>query len=437
MDVYNLVSFCGLFVLMFVGWLFSTNRRILNMRCIFWGLVIQLSLALLVFRTPAATKVFLRLNNVVVKVLESATAGQKFLFGPLALAPGQGGSQGQVSIGFILATQALPVIIFFAALMGLLYYCGVMQVIIRVFAWLFTRLMRVSGAESLCAASEIFVGIESSTAVRPYLAKMTRSEFCTILTAGMATVASSTLGMYVLFLKDVFPTIAGHLISASILAAPAAIVMSKIIVPEEEQPLTLGHTISFQYEKETSAIEAVINGAMAGVKLVVGICALLIALLGMLALVDLFLGWVGNMTGLIKPGDVQSPLSAIMGYVMAPLAIVIGVPPEDAVLAGEMLGRRLIATEVPAYMQLAQVMKDGGLADPRSAVIIAYALCGFAHVASLAIFVGGISALVPQRSGDIARVAVRALFAATLACLMVGAIAGIFCKSGSIVLQSK
>ena len=448
MDVYNLVSFCGLFILMFVGWLFSANRRILNVRCIIWGLAIQLSLALLVFRTPAAAKVFLWLNNVVVEVLKSATAGQKFLFGPLAIAPGQSGSQEQVSIGFILATQALPVIIFFAALMGLLYYCGVMQIVIRGFAWLFTRLMRVSGAESLCAASEIFVGIESSTAVRPYLAKMTRSEFCTILTAGMATVASSTLGMYVLFLKDVFPTIAGHLISASILAAPAAIVMSKIIVPEEEQPVTLGRTISFHYEKEAGAIEAVINGAMAGVKLVVGICALLIALLGMLALVDLFLGWVGNLTGLMKPGEVQSfdklrmvskvepsPLSTIMGYVMAPLAIVIGVPPKDAVLAGGMLGQRLIVTEVPAYMQLAQAMKDGSLADPRSAVIIAYALCGFAHVASLAIFVGGISALVPQRSGDVAKVAVRALLAATLACLMVGAAAGTFCRAGGIILQ--
>jgi len=404
-------------------------------RCIVWGIAIQLLLALLVFRTPAATKLFLWLNDVVVKVLESATAGQKFLFGPLAIAPGQSGSQVQVSIGFILATQALPVIIFFAALMGLLYYYGVMQIVIRGFAWLFTRLMRVSGAESLCAASEIFVGIELSTAVRPYLAKMTRSEFCTILTAGMATVASSTLGMYVLFLKDVFPTIAGHLISASILAAPAAIVMSKIIVPEEGQPVTLERTISFHYEKEASAIEAIINGAMAGVKLVVGICALLIALLGMLALVDLLLGWVGNLAGLVKPEDTQSPLSTIMGYVMAPLALIMGVPPKDAVLAGAMLGQRLIVTEVPAYMQLAQAMKDGSLADPRSAVIIAYALCGFAHIASLAIFVGGISALVPQRSGDIAKVAVRALLAATLACLMVGAVAGIFCQSGSIVLQ--
>jgi CNT family concentrative nucleoside transporter len=174
---------------------------------------------------------------------------------------------------------------------------------------------------------------------------------------------------------------------------------------------------------------------MAGVKLVVGICALLIALLGMLAIVDLLLGWVGGMTGLIKPGDVRSPLSLIMGYVMAPLALIMGVPPKDAVLAGSMLGQRLIVTEVPAYMQLAQVMKDGALADPRSAVITAYALCGFAHIASLAIFVGGISALVPQRSGDIAKVAVRALVAATLACLMVGAVAGIFCQSGGIVLQ--
>jgi CNT family concentrative nucleoside transporter len=435
MSVYNLVSFCGLFVLMFLAWLFSENRRLLNVRCIFWGVGLQLALAFLVFYAPYSTRIFLWLNGLVVKVLSSATAGQKFLFGPLATAPGETGPGGQASVGFILAIQGLPVIIFFAALMGLLYYCGIMQRIIRVFAWLFTTLMRISGAESLCAASNIFVGIESTTAVRPYLAKMTRSEFCTILTAGMATVASSTLGLYVLFLKDVFPTIAGHLISASILSAPAAIVMSKILVPEDSQPATLGHDIELQYERDSGAIESIINGAMAGVKLVVGICALLIAFLGMLAIVDLLLGWLGTATGIIDTGKVQSPLSALMGYAMAPMAIVIGIPPADAVSAGSMLGQRLIATEIPAYIALADALKDGSLTHPRSAVIVAYALCGFAHIASLAIFVGGVSALVPQRRRDLAGVAVRALLAATLACLMVGAVAGTFYHAGSFALQ--
>jgi len=436
MSIYNLVSFCGLFVLMFLAWLFSTNRRLLNVRCIFWGVVLQLVLAFLVFYAPYSTRVFLWLNDFVVKVLSSATAGQKFLFGPLATAPGETGPEGQASIGFILAIQGLPVIIFFSALMSLLYYYGIMQRIIRVFAWLFTSLMRISGAESLCTAANIFVGIEATTAVRPYLTKMTRSEFCTILTAGMATVASSTLGLYVLFLKGVFPTIAGHLITASILSAPAAIVMSKILVPEDGRPVTLGRDIEIQYERDSGAIESIINGAMTGVKLVVGICALLVAFLGMLAVVDLFLGWLGSVSGVIETGDIRSPLSILMGYVMAPLAIVIGIPPADAVSAGSMFGQRLIATEIPAYIALAEVLRNGTLTDPRSAVIIAYVLCGFAHIASLAIFVGGTSALVPERRRDLAAVAVRSLVAATLACLMTGAVAGTFYHTGSFVLQA-
>jgi len=415
---------------MFLAWSVSTDRRRLNFRCIIAGVLLQLFLALLVFYAPGSTKAFLWLNDIVLKLLQAAGAGQKFLFGPLALGPGA-----EQSIGFILAIQALPIIIFFAALMGLLYYWRIMQIVIRGFAYLFTRLMRISGAESLCAASNIFVGIESATAVRPYLAKMTRSEFCTILTAGMATVASSTMGLYVLFLSDVFPTIAGHLISASILSAPAAIVMSKILVPEDGTPATLGSSLTIHYERESSAIEAIINGAMAGVKLVVGICALLIAFLGLLAVLDIILGWLGDNYSALTGVHQQWSLRTILGYIMAPFALLIGVPPADALTAGSMLGERLVATEIPAYMHLAEALQADTLTHPRSAVVIAYALCGFAHIASLAIFVGGITALIPERRRDIAAVAGRALLAATLACLMVGAVAGTFFHDTTLTIQ--
>jgi len=244
MDRYNLVSLAGLVVLMLVAWLFSTDRKVVNLRCVMTGLAFQLILALVVFGAPPSRGLFLWLNDVVVSFLDAAMEGQRFLFGPLAAGPGQTDSAGNPSIGFILATQALAVIIFFSASMGLLYYLGIMQRIIGLFAWVFRRLMRISGAESLCAASNIFVGIESTTAVRPYLDRMTPSEFCTILTAGMATVASSTMGVYILFLKDVFPTIAGHLISASVLSAPAAIVISKIIVPETATPVKPAFTMN-------------------------------------------------------------------------------------------------------------------------------------------------------------------------------------------------
>jgi len=428
MDIYNLVSLAGLFVLIGVAWALSADRRRMNVRAIGWGVGLQLALGALVFWLPYSRDSFRWLNDVVVNVLTTAQEGQKFLFGRLALQPGQTGPKGETSLGFFLAIQALPVIIFFSAVMALLYHWRIMPRIIRAFAWVFTRLMRVSGAESLCAASNIFVGIESATTVRPYLERMTRSELCTILTAGMATVASSTMAVYVFYLKDVFDGIAGHLISASILSAPAAIVMSKVLLPERGEPITLGRTVQPEVERYSGAIDAIIAGATAGVKLVVGICALLIAFLGILAVIDLALGalggWLAGQLGWAWAS--QLSLIWLLGQVFRPIAALIGVPWSDARLAGELLGRRLVATELPSYESLAELMNAGAFRHPRSAVVIAYALCGFAHVASLAIFVGGIAALVPSRRKDLAAVGPRALLAATLACLMTGAVAGTF-----------
>ncbi|MFC1453893.1 NupC/NupG family nucleoside CNT transporter [Verrucomicrobiota bacterium] len=412
MSIYNFISFGGIFGLMIIAWLCSANRRLINRRVIFWGTVLQLIFATLIFRAPGSRDLFQWLNDAVIKLLTAATAGQEFVFGALGTA--------ETNLGFILAFQAFPIIIFFSALMGLLYYWGIMPRIIRVFAWLFTRLMRVSGAESLCTASNIFVGIESMTAIRPYLLRMTRSEYCTILTAGMATVASSTMGIYVLFLKDVFPGIAGHLISASILSAPAALVMSKIIFPESEHPETLGEHVKMPPSKDAGAMDSIVNGAMVGLKLVGGIVALLIAFLGLLALADMLLGWVAGKFG------VMLSLSGLLGRVFLPFALLIGIPLDDASFAGNLLGLRLVATEVPAYKELAVAITDGQIIHPRSVVIIAYALSGFAHIASLAIFVGGTAALVPERRTDIVSVGPRALIAATLACLMTAAVAGFF-----------
>ena len=422
MDIHNFVSLVGLCTLVLIGWLFSIHPRRVNWRTVCVGVGLQLIFGLVIFRAPGSRDVFLWFNALVQKALDAATAGQRFVFGVLALGPGETGEAGEKSLGFILATQALPIIIFFSALMGLLYYVGIMQRVIRAFAWVFTRAMGVSGAESLCASSNIFVGIESATTVRPYLARMTDSELCTILTAGMATVASSTLGLYVFLLSKYFPTIAGHLMSASILSAPAAIVMSKLLVPETGQPVTLGKEVRIVYERESSAVEAIIAGAMAGVKLVVGIVALLIAFLGFVRIVDLVLGAFG------------ASLANVLGVLFAPVAALIGVPPADALAAGSMLGERLVATEVPAYKHLAEAMATGQFIHGRSPVIVAYALCGFAHIASLAIFVGGIAALVPERRKDLARMGLWALLAATLACLMTGAVAGIFFHGGTIIL---
>ena len=433
MEIYNLVSFCGMFALMGLAWLASSNKRNMNWRVIAWAVLLQMIFALFIFLVPAGTKVFLFVNDVVVKIMDSAAAGARFLFGRMALPPGTENEAGENSLGFILAFQAFPTIIFFSALMSILYFFKVMPLLIRGFAYLFTRLMKISGAESLCASSNIFVGIESALTIKPHLNEMTRSELCTVLTAGMATVASNVLALYVYCLRDQFPTIAGHLISASFLSAPAALVMSKIILPEDGTPTTLGKTIHPHYEKENSLFEAVINGANSGVKLIVGIVALLVAVLGLVALVDLFLGTVGGGINRLLGINFGWSLKSIFGYLCYPFTVILGVPPEDAARVAGIIGERTVVTEVPAYQDLAVAIGEGAFKHERSPVIATYALCGFAHIASMAIFVGGVSALAPGRKRDLAKIGFRALLAAILACLMTACIAGMFYMKGSIL----
>ena len=434
MEIYNCISFLGIFVLIAIAWILSPDRKNMNWRVIFWGVALQLLIALFIFVVPAGSKVFLFLNDVVIRILESSGAGAKFVFGRLALAPGQVSESGEKSLGFILAFQAFPTIIFFSALISILYFFNIMPAIIRAFAYVFTKLMRVSGAESLVVASNIFVGIESMLTVKPYLNRMTSSEMCTILTAGMATVASNVLVLYVFSLQAQFPTIAGHLVSASLLSAPAALVMSKVIFPESRNPETLGIHVKPFYERDGSFFEAIINGANTGVKMIVGIVALLIAVLGLVALVDLGLSALGEKLNVLFGLHTDLSLKTIFGYIFYPFTLILGVPACDAATASRIIGQRLIVTEVPAYQDLSLALKNNLFQHSRSAVITTYALCGFAHLASMAIFVGGVSALAPGRTRDITAVAVRALVAATLACLMTACVAGTFFTRGSILL---
>ncbi|UCH80002.1 MAG: hypothetical protein JSW20_09655 [Nitrospiraceae bacterium] len=432
--MYNFVSFAGIFILMAFAWLVSSHRSIVNWRVIIWGLALQIMFALFIFIVPAGAQLFMFINDALVKVIDVASSGTRFLFGRLALPPGTTNEVGEESLGFIFAVQVLPQIIFFASLMAVLYYVGIMSWLVRMFARVFTYLMKVSGAESLCASSNIFVGIESATTVRPYLEKMTKSELCTILTAGMATIASTVLAIYILILQKQFPTIAGHLVSASFLSAPAAIIMSKLIMPETAHPETMGEDVSPYYEKESSVIEAIINGANAGLKLAVGVVALLVAFLGLVALADFITAGAGAKVNDLMGLHIDWSLKGLLGYVFYPFTIIIGVPPADAFEISKVIGERAIVTETKSYMDLAVLMDKGVLKDPRSAFLATYALCGFAHIASLAIFVGGIAALVPSRTADLSEVGPRALLAATLACLMTAAVAGTFFSGGSILL---
>jgi len=433
MTAYNLVSFAGIFVLAGLAWLCSSDRKVVNARVLFWGIGLQLVVAFFIFVVPAGARVFLWVNDTVMAVLGTATAGVRFVFGRLALPPGAVNEAGETSLGYFLAFQGLPTIIFFAALLGALYHVGVMPFVVRLFARIFTRTMRISGAEALSVSANIFVGVESALVVKPHLKDMTRSELGTIITAGMGTVASTVLAMYVLMLQKQIPTIAGHLVSASFISAPACIVMAKLLMPETERPLTLGLDVKPHYEREDNLIMAVINGAGEGLKLLGGIVTLLIAFLGLLALVNLGLGWAGGLVNGLFGWHVAWSLEALLGYVFYPVTLVMGVPPSDALPVAKILGDRTILTEVFSYGRLAELMAGGALRDPRSAIIASYALCGFAHVASLAIFIGGTGALVPTRLKDISRLGFRALLAATLACLMTGAVAGTFYTGSSVL----
>ncbi len=433
MTVYNFVSLAGIFVLAGVAWLCSSDRKVVNARVVLWGIGLELLVAFFIFVVPAGSAVFLWVNDAVTAVLGTATAGTRFVFGRLALPPGAVNEAGEASLGYFLAFQGLPTIIFFAALLGALYYLGIMPFFVRLFARLFSRSMRISGAEALSVSANIFVGVESALVVRPHLKDMTRSELGTVITAGMGTIASTVLAMYVMMLQKGIPTIAGHLVSASFISAPASIVMAKLIMPETGKPLTLGVDVKPHYAREDNLIMAVINGAGEGLKLLGGIVSLLIAFMGLLALVNLGLGWAGGLLNGLFGWHLAWSLEAFLGYLFYPLTIVMGVPPSDALAIAKILGDRTILTEVFSYGRLADLMSAGALKDPRSAIIASYALCGFAHVASLAIFIGGTSALVPTRVRDLSRIGFRALLAATLACLMTGAVAGTFYTGSSLL----
>jgi len=433
MSVYNLISLVGVFAIVGFAWLCSENRKSINGRVIIWGISLQMLFALFIFVIPVGGKFFLVVNELVVKVLDSATAGTKFVFGRLAIPPGAVSETGEASLGYFLAFQSLPTVIFFAALVAALYYLRIMPLIIRGFSYLFTRLMRISGAEALSASSNIFVGVESALVVKPHLKEMTRSELVTILAAGMGTIASTVLALYVFTLQEHLPTIAGHLVSASLLSAPAAVVIAKLLVPETGRPATLGLDVKPHYEREDNLIMAIVNGANSGLRLLGGIVSLLIAFLGLMALVNLLLGGVGGVVNDWLGWDFNWSVESLLGYLFYPFALLLGIPPSDAMAIARILGERTIVTEVTAYQHLGQLLQDGELIHPRSSIIASYALCGFAHIASLAIFVGGVGALAPSRIKDLSRLGFRALLAATLACLMTGAVAGVFFSSGSIL----
>ncbi len=424
MTILNLISLLGLLVLAGLAWTAGGFRRPIAWRTVFGSGVLMLIMGIVVFLLPQTRSLLLIINDLVVALLGASRIGAAFLLGPLMLNPGETTAAGEPSVGFILAAQVLPAVVFFASLMSVGYHLGLIQPIIRLFGRLFRRTLQLSGAEALAGSSNIFVGIESATTVRPYLASMTRSELLTLLTCAMSTVASTTLALYVFFLQEAFPQIAGHLISASVLSIPAAALVSKLILPESGHPETLGSLPPLtESERHGNTMAALSAGSWDGLKLAAGIATLLVAVLGLVGVLDLVL------TKVTTPLEVWfgAPLTLqrVSGWVFTPLAWLLGLESSDLAQAGQLLGQRILLTEVMAYQQLGEMARAESL-SPRSILVLSYALCGFAHLASVGIFVGGIAALVPSRRDDVAALAFPALVGATLATLMTGALAGLF-----------
>jgi CNT family concentrative nucleoside transporter len=422
------VSAVGFLAFAGIAWLFSADRKTISWKTVAWGLALQLLIGLLVFRLPGSRQLFLWLNDAILALLNSSKSGTRFLLGPLAAEPGESGS-----VGFILAFQVLPVVIFFSAFTAALYHLRLLQPVVRVFAKVFHRTLGISGAEALYGASQIFVGIEAALVVRPYLERMTRSELLMLLTTGMCNVASSTLGLYVAFLKEVFPQIAGHLLSASVLSIPAGVVMAKMFLPETSTPETLVHVPPEDPStRSRNLMAAIIEGATDGLKLAAGIATLLIAMLGLGALIDAVLRLPSAWLGLRQP----LTLVTLLSWAFYPLVVLLGIPFADVPKAAWLLGERVILTEVVSYQDMAQIAAAGGFVDPRTVVILSYALCGFAHIASVAIFVGGTAALAPSRRDELASFGLRALLAATLATLMTACVAGMFSTGEGVLFAN-
>jgi CNT family concentrative nucleoside transporter len=420
----NLVSLFGILVLAVLAWTLGGLRRPVPWRTAIGSASLMLALGVAVFLVEPSRRALVWLNDVVVALIGGSRAGAQFLFGPLALNRGETTAAGESSIGFVLAAQVLPAVIFFAALMAALYHLGWMQPVVRLLGRMFKNSLVLSGAEALAGAANVFVGIESAVTVRPYLAGMTRSELLTVLSCCMSTVASTTLALYVFFLQDAFPNIAGHLISASVLSIPAAVLVSKLMLPETGRPETLGDLPPMaEAARHGNTMSALAAGSWDGLRLAAGIATLLIAVLGIVGIVDLLLLKLTSPLASALGGPLS--LERLLGWLLSPLTWLLGIETADLGEAARLLGKRILVTEVPAYRELGELGAAGAVSH-RTLLILSYALCGFAHVASVGIFVGGIAALAPTRRDDLAALSLPALACSTLATLMTGAVAGLF-----------
>lgn len=397
----------GILSMLTLAFAFSTNRRAIRLKTVAWGLGLQFVFAVFVLRIDAGRAAFQRAGNAVTTLLGYAYAGSHFVFGDLA----KPGSQ----LGYF-AFGVLPTVIFIAAFFAVLYHFGIMQIIIRVFAWVMTRVMGASGAESLNVAASIFMGqTEAPLTIRPFLPDLTRSELMTVMTSGMAHVSGGIMAAYIAFGID-----PKHLLSAVIMTAPGTLLMAKMLVPETEQAKTAGKVVMSaeeeQTEKEENLLGAIARGTTDGLHLALNIAAMLISFLALIALTNGIMGGIHNHVRYFPHS-----LEQVFGYIFWPIAWVIGIPAHNCAAVGNLLGIRMVLNELVAFSQLGD---QKALLDPRTVTIATFALCGFANLSSIGIQIGGIGALAPNKRGELARLGFRAMIAGTMANLMSASIAG-------------
>ncbi|MES9986376.1 MAG: nucleoside transporter C-terminal domain-containing protein [Candidatus Thiodiazotropha endolucinida] len=404
----------GLFLFPLLAWLISENRRAFDWRVPVAGLTLQLILALLLLKLSLFQALFIQLNQVLLALQQATEAGTGFVFGYLGGAESpflasDGGSS------FVLAFRALPLVLVISALSALLFYWRILPLVVRFFSWLLQKSLGISGALGLGAAANVFVGmVESPLLIRPYLSKLTRSELFSLMTLGMATIAGTVLVLYASLLEGVIDNPVGHLLTASLISAPAAIMISRLMVPET-QPGTAGELLDLQ--PVNSGMEAIANGTIEGLKLLANIVALLIVLVALVSLLNQMLDLLPDITG--EPLSLQR----LLGWLMAPLAWVMGIPWSEAITAGSLLGTKTVLNELLAYIDLIRLPADA--LDERSRLILTYALCGFANFGSLGIMLGGLGSMVPERRSEIVALGMKSIVAGTLATLLTGTVVGL------------
>lgn len=433
----------GMLGLIGIAWLFSNNKRNVNWNIVSRGLALQIGLGIFIIKGAEMGEffaplgwpkwIFSQISSFFVLLLGYTTEGSRFIFGDLALSPGMEGSMGS-----FFAFQVLPTIVFFASITTILYHYGILQKIVAVMAMGMRKLMGVSGAESLSVTGNIFVGqTESPLLIKPFIEGMTRSELLAVMTGGMATIAGGIMAVYIQMLGDTYAAVnevsieyarqlfAEQLLGASIMAAPGALVIAKIFYPEVDTPETLGDIEVNVEQEDANGIHAASSGASEGLKLALNVGAMLLAFIALIAMINSFLGWFGEATYLtnIIPAD-SFNLETILGWVFAPIALLIGIPLEDVFVTGSLMGIKIVSTEFIAYLGLLELIQDQAI-DPKTIAMATFALCGFANFASIAIQIGGIGGLAPGRKAELAEFGIKAVIAGSIVNLMNAAIAGV------------